>query len=91
MEQMLDIPSMGRSRLRAWFNNMEFQMITFQVNDMTCGHCVASVTKAVKGLDAAAQVDIDLPTHRVTVDSGQAAEKVADAIREAGYTPIAAP
>ena len=23
-------------------------MISFQVNDMTCGHCVSTITKAVK-------------------------------------------
>jgi copper chaperone len=87
MEQMLDIPSVGRSRLRAWFNKTEFQMITFQVNDMTCGHCVASVTKAVKGLDAAAQVTIDLAAHKVAVESAEPTERIAHAIREAGYTP----
>jgi copper chaperone len=62
-------------------------MITFQVNDMTCGHCVSSVTKAVKGLDAAAQVSIDLAAHKVQVESARPAGEVAAAIREAGFTP----
>ena len=65
-------------------------MITFQVNDMTCGHCVASVTKAVKTLDATAQVDIDLEAHKVKVESAQPAASVEAAIREAGFTPVAA-
>ena len=64
-------------------------MITFQVNDMTCGHCVSSVTKAVKGLDAAAQVNVDLAAHKVQVESARPASEVAHAIREAGFTPEA--
>jgi len=40
-------------------------MITFEVNDMTCGHCVSSITRAVKALDPAAKVQIDLAAHRV--------------------------
>ncbi len=31
-------------------------MISFQVNDMTWGHCVGSITKAVKALDSGAKV-----------------------------------
>ncbi len=65
-------------------------MITFQVNDMTCGHCVATVTKAVKALDAGAQVDIDLAAHQVRVESASPAAQVEAAIRDAGYTPVAA-
>jgi copper chaperone len=48
---------------------------------------VASVTKAVKGLDAAAQVTIDLAAHKVAVESAEPTERIAHAIREAGYTP----
>ena len=28
----------------------EHSMISFEVNDMTCGHCVSTITKAVKAL-----------------------------------------
>jgi copper chaperone len=65
-------------------------MIEFRVNDMTCGHCVATVTKAVKAAEPAATVDIDLGTKRVRVDGTDARDKVEAAIREAGYTPQAA-
>ena len=61
-------------------------MPKFQVNDMTCGHCVASVEKAVKGVDASAVVKIDLGTHSVDIQSGKAAEEFAAAIDRAGYT-----
>ena len=66
-------------------------MISFQVNDMTCGHCVSTVTRALKAADKDAKVQIDLATHRVQVEPVLAdAEELADAIREAGYTPVPA-
>ena len=65
-------------------------MIAFEVNDMTCGHCVSTITKALKGTDKDAKVQIDLATHRVLVEPATAdTEELADAIKEAGYTPVA--
>ena len=65
-------------------------MISFQVNDMTCGHCVSSITKAVKALDSGAKVQIDLAAHRVEIEAaGANAVELRDAIKEAGYTPVA--
>ena len=64
-------------------------MIAFDVQDMTCGHCVSTITKALKGADKGAAVRIDLATHRVEVEPAEAdAAELADAIREAGYTPV---
>ena len=62
-------------------------MIEIKVPDMTCGHCVSTITKAVKALDAAAQVDISLAEHRVRVESKATKEALLHAISEAGYTP----
>lgn len=65
-------------------------MIAFQVDDMTCGHCASTITKAVKAADANAQVSIDLAAHRVSIEPAQAdAAALRDAIAEAGYTPVA--
>lgn len=64
-------------------------MIAFTVDDMTCGHCVATITRAVQDIDPAAKVRTELSTHRVEIDPGTAdAARLADAIREAGYTPL---
>jgi copper chaperone len=66
-------------------------VIAFQVNDMTCGHCVSTVTKAVKSVDKDAKIQIDLTTHRVQVEPVTSdAQELSDAIREAGYTPVPA-
>ena len=63
-------------------------MIEFQVDDMTCGHCAGVITKAVKSVDAAAQIDIDVPGKRVRVHAAAQAQEIETAIREAGYTPV---
>jgi copper chaperone len=64
-------------------------MNTFDVMDMTCGHCASTITQAVKAIDPQARVQIDLATHRVSVDQGQAdAQALRKAIAEAGYTPV---
>lgn len=66
-------------------------MIEFQVNDMTCGHCVGAITRAVAEVDAAAQVEIDLPTHRVRINGNDDAAAMQAAIVAAGYTPVRIP
>jgi copper chaperone len=64
-------------------------MVTFEVQDMTCGHCVSSITKAVRAIDQGAQVTADLATHRVQIEPTQSdRSQLSDAIREAGYTPV---
>ena len=64
-------------------------MIAFEVQDMSCGHCVASITKAVQALDAQAQVQIDLPRHLVQVQADHSdAAQIEAAIRDAGFTPV---
>lgn len=65
-------------------------MYQFNVEDMTCGHCVSSVTKAVKAVDSQAQVDVSLRDKRVNVRSSAAQDEIAEAIKDAGYTPKAA-
>lgn len=66
-------------------------MLRFRVDGMSCGHCVQSVTNAVRAADPKAEVQVDLSAKSVTVQSGIQAEAVADAIRGAGYEVILAP
>ena len=62
-------------------------MIEFEIKNMSCGHCVGAITKAVKQLDPAATVETDLVTKTVTIESSQSREVLASALAEAGYTP----
>jgi copper chaperone len=64
-------------------------MIELKVPDMTCGHCVGTITKAVKELDASARIEVSLPEHKVRVDSKASKEDLLRSIVEAGYTPEA--
>ncbi|HEX8541522.1 MAG TPA: cation transporter [Pseudomonas sp.] len=60
-------------------------MQRFNVQGMTCGHCVKAVTNAIKGQDAAAIVQVDLPTGEVLVESDLTTEQVIGLIVEEGY------
>ena len=62
-------------------------MFNFQVSDMTCSHCVATVEKAVRSVDSSASVEVDLANLAVAIESTKPAAGFADAIKEAGYTP----
>ena len=57
----------------------------FQVQGMTCGHCVKAVTQAVQTLDPQAVVQVDLPSGKVQVQSRQDRVAIARAIAEEGY------
>jgi len=66
-------------------------MIAFQVSDMTSARCAGAVTKALKAADHAALVRVDLATFTVEIEPSSAtARQLGDAIRRAGYSPVAA-
>lgn len=62
-------------------------MIEFNVEGMSCGHCVSMVTKAVKSVDPQAEVEVDLATHKVRVETQEDREAIAGALADAGYPP----
>jgi len=59
-------------------------MFEFEVNDMTCGHCVGAITKALDQAVLGATVEIDLPAHLVRVSGNVDAQAVENVIRDAG-------
>ena len=65
-------------------------MIELDVNGMTCGQCVAAVTRAVKGLDAQADVSVDLNSKRVTVRGVPSAGDVIRVLGDAGFPAVRA-
>ncbi|WP_308210487.1 heavy-metal-associated domain-containing protein [Actinomadura luzonensis] len=60
---------------------------TYQVEGMTCGHCVSSVTEEVGGLAGVSGVEVDLASGAMTVTSAAPLERAAveAAVNEAGY------
>lgn len=63
-------------------------MYELEVGEMSCGHCVASVTKAIHAVDAAAQVTVDLTQRKVAVQSTATLDAISAAIDDAGYPVI---
>jgi copper chaperone len=57
----------------------------FEVDGMSCAHCVNAVRNAVQAVDPQAQVTVDLPTGHVDVTSEQPRTDIAAAIENAGY------
>lgn len=60
-------------------------MIALDVKNMSCQHCVKTVTGAIQSLDARALVQVDLQTGKVLVDSAAAAADLARVVSDAGY------
>ena len=58
----------------------------FHVIGMTCQHCVKAVTQAIHSVDPSANVDVDLKSGRVSIESSADREKLGDVIRDEGYT-----
>ena len=64
-------------------------MQVFQVDDMTCGHCASSISKAIRAVDVGAKVEVDLTRKCVIVEPTEASPaELREAIVEAGYSPV---
>jgi copper chaperone len=65
-------------------------MTKFTVSDMACEGCVKAITAAVKRVVPQAEVKADLSSKRVEVSGDAPAEALAEAMRDAGFTPALA-
>lgn len=61
-------------------------MQVFNVEGMSCGHCVKAITAALQAKDPAASVQVDLAAKEVGVDSALSDDQVIAAITEEGYS-----
>lgn len=57
----------------------------FSVPDMSCGHCKAAISEAVKTADGMAELEFDMPGRVVTITSTRTPEEIAKAVKDAGY------
>lgn len=60
-------------------------MQVFNVQGMTCGHCIRAIETCIRAQDPAAQVQVDLGQKEVRVASRLAADEVIAAITAKGY------
>ncbi|MEU5939620.1 copper ion binding protein [Micromonospora sp. NPDC047548] len=65
---------------------------TYQVQGMTCGHCVNSVSAEVGAIEGVKDVQVDLASGQVTVTSESPldTDSVRAAVDEAGYDLVEA-
>jgi copper chaperone len=66
-------------------------MSKFKVDGMSCGHCVRSVSQAVRAVPDVTDVEVDLTTGMVSVSGAAPANTIAQAIEAAGYTVRSTP
>jgi copper chaperone len=57
----------------------------FDIPNMTCGHCVKTVTQAAQSVDVAAKVQADLATRSIGVTSSASAASLSAAIAAASH------
>ena len=60
-------------------------MYEYDIPDMSCGHCVATVTKAIKSADPDAVAEVDLIKRTATVSSRLDSHDIVAALDDAGY------
>lgn len=59
----------------------------FRLNNLTCGGCARSVTKAIQAIDPHADVATDPPTRIARVRTSLSEDEIVSALRSAGYPP----
>jgi copper chaperone len=60
-------------------------MLKLKVPDMSCAHCAGAVEKAVRRVDPAAHVTVDLGSSTMVVETAAGDEAIREVIRSAGY------
>lgn len=60
-------------------------MLTLKVSGMTCGGCVNAVTRAIQAQDPQAQVQVDLATQVVSLETSLSTEQATELITAAGF------
>ena len=76
----------GVSSALSWEGASTWFRSVYNVKGMTCDHCVQAVSSELNGLSGVEDVQVDLPSGKVTVTSEQPlVSAVAAAVDEAGY------
>ena len=65
------------------------ERVTFALSGMTCGHCVASVTKALKNIDGVRLEKVAMNEVTVDIDSGRTSkDEIAKTLDDVGYPVV---
>jgi copper chaperone len=60
-------------------------MIEYDIPDMSCGHCVATVSKAIQAADPEAKAEVDLAKRKAFVTTTRDPALIGAALEDAGY------
>lgn len=60
-----------------------------KIQDMVCGGCARSVTKAIQSVDPSAKVDADPATHSVKVETSATPAAILQVLEKAGFPATA--
>ncbi|HVJ47702.1 CopZ family metallochaperone [Desulfitobacterium sp.] len=64
------------------------QTTVLKIEGMTCGHCQASVEKALIGVSGVTEARVNLDRKEAVVKGSVDREKLARAVEEAGYRVV---
>ncbi len=59
----------------------------FHLDDMTCGGCARSVTRAILAVDPDARVATDPPARLVRIETSAPQDRIVSALRASGFPP----
>ncbi|GGO33846.1 CopZ family metallochaperone [Deinococcus humi] len=59
--------------------------IELDITGMTCGHCQAGVTRALKGVPGVTDAQVDLKTGKAVVNGDTELQQLIEAVVEEGY------
>jgi copper chaperone len=60
--------------------------VQFTVSDMACSACVETITKAIQAIDPQAQINANLSTKALAIETQQPETLIKQTIVSAGYT-----
>jgi len=60
-------------------------MYLLRVPDMKCGGCLGAVTRAIRTVDEAVQIEADLESREIRISSDEPEAAILNVLREAGY------
>lgn len=64
--------------------------VTLKINNMTCGHCASTVSRAIESAFPGATVEPDPSSRQVSVTGVTDLDRLASVLRAAGYAPAPA-
>jgi copper chaperone len=60
-------------------------MTKFSVPEMSCGHCKATIEKAVAEIDPGAKLQFDMDARKVDIEASVDTTAILAALKDAGY------